>query len=454
MKKILILGAGQSSPFLIKYLLERAEEFDGFITVGDLDVDLARQRIGEHHRGNAIFFDMKDTLLLATEVKNADLVVNFMPPKFQPLIAWECIQHGRSMVSVSYRNQELRDLGTDARRKGIILLPEMGLDPGIDVMTAAEIIDRVRSKGGVIESFESYGGGLPAPGESVNPMNYVVTWNPRNVVMAAEEGAQYLLDGKVKILPWHAVFNRSWPVDVRGIGTMEGYPNRDSLSYRDLFGLDAAQTMIRGTLRYPGWSETWGQLVKLGIPNEHLRIPELGQRCFREIVEMFLPRSAAGTTIEARVANFLGISPTGSIMQKLSWLGLFSEEKLGIEGTTAASALVHLIRDKLALPEGGRDMVIIQHTMDVCYPSEGRRRERITSTFTSEGEAGGTTAMARSVGMPAAIAVKFILTEQIPLTGSHIPTHPAIYRPVLDELRAEGFCFREDVEELPAKPVV
>lgn len=448
MKKILVLGAGQSAPFLIQYLLRHADEHDWFVTVGDLDVEVARSRVGEHPRGNAIFFDMKDTLLLATEVKNADLIVNFMPPSFQPLIAWECVQHGRSMVSVSYRPQALRDLDGDARQKGIILLPEMGLDPGIDVMTAAEIIDRVRTKGGLIESFESYGGGLPAPDNTANPMKYVITWNPRNVVMAAEEGAQYLLDGKVKIVPWHAVFRRSWPVEVRDIGTMEGYPNRDSLSYKDLFGLEHVHTMIRGTLRYPGWSETWGQIVKLGLPNEHLRIPDFEKRCYREIVEMFLPRSASGSTVEQRVANFLGISPTGSIMGNLKWLGLFSEEALGVSGSTAAEALVHLLKQKLFLPKDCRDMVIIQHVMDVRYPDDGDRRERITSTFTDQGVPGGMTAMARAVGMPAAIAAKFILTGKIPLTGSHIPTHPSIYAPVLHELEKEGLDFREEVVPL------
>lgn len=452
MKKILVLGAGQSSPYLIQYLLDRAEKYNWFVTVADRDGNLAARRIGDHHRANALKMDTSDTLGLAAEIKNATLVVNFLPPTLQPLIGWECIQHGRSMVSVSYRNADLRALDGDARRKGVLLLPEMGLDPGIDIMTAAEIVDRVRHQGGIIESFESYGGGLPAVSCASNPLRYVITWNPRNVVMAAEEGAQYMQQGKIKIVPWHHVFDRSWPVEIPGVGAMEGYPNRDSLSYRDVFGLVHVTTMIRGTLRWPGWSETWGQIVKLGLPNEHLRIPDLENRCFREIVEMFLPRSLSGSTIQQRVANFLGISPTGEIMKKLEWLGLFSEEPLGANGQTSAEALIRLLKRKLALPEGGCDMVVLHHVMDVRYPGDGDRRELITATFSHTGESGGMTAMSRSVGMPAAIAVKKMLLGEFPLTGCHIPTHPAIYEPVLEELKAGGLSFQEHTTPLPADP--
>ncbi len=448
MKKILVLGAGQSSPFLITYLLERADQQNWFVTVADRDDALAAERAGDHHRASHLSLEMSDTLALSAEIRNADLVVNFMPPRFQPLIAWECVQQGRSMVSVSYRNEDLRQLDADARRKGVLLLPEMGLDPGIDIMTAAEIVDRVRRAGGRIESFESYGGGLPAVDCQCNPLRYVITWNPRNVVMAAEEGAQYLLDGKVKIVPWHHVFGRSWRVEIPDVGTLEGYPNRDSLSYQQIFGLEHVHTMIRGTLRYPGWSETWGQIVKLGLPNEHLRIPDLDGRTMAEVVEMFLPRSASGANLQARVANFLGISPTGAIMRNLEWLGLFSTEPLEASGQTSAEVLISLLERKLALPADGRDMVVLHHVLEVRYPEDGDRRERITATFTDNGIPGGMTAMARSVGNPAAIAVEKMLTGEFPLTGCHIPTHPAIYEPVLAGLRASGLTFREQTTAL------
>lgn len=448
MAKILVLGAGQSAPYMIKYLLENAEKEDWFVTVADRDEKLAARRVGDAARGHAVQLDIADALMVSKEIQKADVVVNFLPPMFQAPIGRSCVEAGCHMISASYRSQSLRDLDEAARRQGVLLLSEMGLDPGIDVMSAMALIDRLRQTGAVIEAFESYGSGLPAPNQDLNPLRYVITWNPRNVVMAGEEGGQYLIDGRVKIIPWHQVFARSWRVEVNGIGTMEAYPNRDSLSYKETFGLDRAHTMIRGTIRYPGWCETWGQIVKLGLPNEHLRIKDLAETSFRNIVEMFLPRSAAGTTLEERVANFLGISPTGRIMQNLEWLGLFSAEPCGASGTTVTDALVHLLQTRLALPPDGRDMAIVHHVLHVRYPAEDGRRVRVVSNLTEFGEPGGLTAMARCVGLPAAVAVKLLLAGKLPLTGAHIPTHPWIYAPVLAELKTEGMEFKEyTVEE-------
>lgn len=448
MSKILVLGAGQSAPFMIRYLLDHAEAEDWYVTVADRDFALAQSRITDGPRGHAVELDMADTLMVSTEIGQADVVVNFLPPRFQASIGRTCVEAGTHMVSASYRSQSLRDLDAAARRQGVLLLSEMGLDPGIDVMSAMALVDRIRRNGGVVESFESYGAGLPAPHPELNPLRYAITWNPRNVVMAGEEGAQYLIEGRVKILPWHQVFARSWHVDVNGIGQMEAYPNRDSLSYRDTFGLENAHTMIRGTIRYPGWCETWSQVVKLGLPNEHLRIPDLPGVSFRHLVEMFLPRSTAGSTVEERLANFLGINPTGRIMQNLEWLGLFSDEPCGAGGQTIADALVHLLRSKLVLPPGGRDMAIVHHILQVRYPAEDGRRERITADLTEYGEPGGETAMARCVGLPAAVAVKLLLAGKLPLTGAHIPTHPWIYSPVLEQLEREGMSFTDTAHTL------
>ncbi len=229
---------------------------------------------------------------------------------------------------------------------------------------------------------------------------------------------------------------------------MEAYPNRDSLSYRDKFGIPDTRTLIRGTLRYPGWSETWHQIVRLGLPNENIGVPDLPRRSFAEIVEMFLPRNVSGAGVEGRVANYLRISHTGRIMDNLRWLGLFSSEVPGIEGTSAADALIWLLKTKLPLPEGGRDAVILLHEVTARYPGDGGRRERTTSTLVHYGEPGVTTAMAKTVGLPAAIAVELLLAGELPLTGCHIPTHPAIYRPILARLDDQGLGFRETVERL------
>ena len=446
MKQILILGAGQSAPYLISYLLKESEKNDWFITVGDLNPELAEKAINLHPNGNAVLFDVNDAEMRNRQVQNTDLVINLLPPLYQHLIALACVDHGKHVITASYQDDRVRDINPDAHRKGILILNEMGLDPGIDHMSAMSMIQEVRDKGGFITSFKSYGSGLPAPDSISNPLGYAITWSPRNVVMAGEFGAQYMFKNKIKILPRHEVFQRTWTVKLEGVGKMEAYPNRDSLKYLSLFGLEKVHTMIRGTLRYPGWSETWLQIVRLGLPNESMHIPDLGKYSYRDLVEMFLPLHTTGADVESRVANFLNISPTGKIMENLTWLGLFSDELISCQGNTATEVLVDLLRKKLTLPENGRDMVAIVHEMEAEYPEDNNRKERLSSTFIEYGDRGGYTAIAKTVGLPAAIAAKLILTGQIPLTGCHIPTHPAIYTRVLEELKASGFKFEEKVE--------
>ena len=442
MKQLLVLGAGQSASFLVEALLEDAEREDWFVTVGDLNEDLAAQAVGAHVRGEAVRFDVNDAELRSTRIEHADVVINMLPAAYQDLVAWDCVNHGRHMMSVSYRDQAVRDLDLDAKRKGVLLLCEMGLDPGIDHMSAMSLIQKLRDEGGRIVGFCSYGSGIPAPDQPQNPLRYAVTWDPRNVAMAGFSGAQYLEDGNVKIVPYHQVFNRTWSVDVDGIGPLEAYANRDSLSYMKSFGLEHVHTMIRGTLRYPGWSETWGPIVRLGLPNEALRIPDLADRTYAEVVEMFLPENKSAP-LDQRVARFLQISPTGRIMDNLRWLGLFSDERIGCSGETSAAMLIHLLQTKLPLTSEMRDMVVLVHELDAEYPHDDRPPERIRSTLVVEGQPGGGTAMARSVGLPVVIAVKLLLGGELSLTGCLIPTHPAIYAPILERIERAGLSFKE-----------
>jgi saccharopine dehydrogenase (NADP+, L-glutamate forming) len=444
MKKILVLGAGQSAPYLIHYLLEASQEHDWFVTVGDLDESLAQRRVGSNPRGKSVFFDVNDADLRASLIQAHDVVVCMMPASFQPVIGADCVRLQRPMISASYRSAEVRDLDRDAQRHGVLLLCEMGLDPGIDHMSAMALINRIHADGGKITDFVSYGSGIPAPDQELNPMRYMITWNPRNVVMAGEGGAQYLEYGRIKLTPYHKVFDRTWPVEVDGVGKLEAYANRDSLSYMKLFGLDHVQTMVRGTLRYPGWSETWSAIVNLGLPNETLRIPDLAQRSPAEVVEMFLPLNLGNDVVgvDERMARHLGISLTGRVMDKIRWLGLLEEEPCGCSGDTAAAMLASLMQRKLPLGEL-RDMVVLKHQIDVEY--EGRPTERVISTLVAKGEPGGFTAMSKTVGMPAAIGVKLLLTGRLNLTGTQIPTHPSIYEPVLGELAEAGLSFRERI---------
>ena len=448
MKQILVLGAGQSAPYLISYLLKESEKNDWFVTVGDLQTENAEKAINLHPNGSAVPFDVNDAEMRNRQIQNADLVVNLLPPVFQYVIALTCVAHSKHMITASYQDDRVAAINPDINRKGILILNEMGLDPGIDHMSAMSMIQEVRDKGGYITSFRSYGSGLPAPDSKSNPLGYAITWSPRNVVMAGEFGAQYMYNNQIKILPRHEVFQRTWAVQLEGVGKMEAYPNRDSLKYLSLFGLEKVHTMIRGTLRYPGWSETWHQIVRLGLPNESMHIPELGKYTYRDLVEMFLPLHSTGGNLEHRVANFLDISPTGRIMENLTWLGLFSDELISCPGTTATEVMVDLLRKKLTLPENGRDMVAILHEMEAEYPQENNHREKLTSTFIEYGERGGYTAIAKTVGLPAAIAAKLVLNGQIPLTGCQLPTHPVIYTRVLEELKAAGFKFVEKVEPI------
>ena len=449
MKNILVLGSGQSATFLVSQLLEDAQAEGYFVTVGDRDLEAARACVGEHPLATAVRLDINDAGLRTAEIERSTIVINMLPAAFQHLVAWDCVAHGRDMLSVSYRDQTTRDLDLDAKRHGIMLLSEMGLDPGIDHMSAMRLIRSVQADGGRIVAFRSYGSGIPAPNQEHNPLRYVLTWDPRNVVMAGLAGAQYLDDGALKIVPYHHVFRRTWPVQVGGVGTLEAYANRDSLSYMQSFGLEHVRTMIRGTLRYPGWSETWTQIVRLGLPNETLRIPDLAERSYAEVVEMFLPASRRSIPLEQRLARFLQISPTGRIMENLRWLGLFSDEITGCDGDTACAMMVHLLEQKMPLTAEMRDLVLLVHELEVTYPD--RPDELITSTLAVEGEPGGFTAMSRTVGLPVAIAAKLMLRGSLSLTGSLIPTHPAIYDPILAEIEAAGLRFTELREPLESR---
>ncbi len=448
MKQILVLGAGQSTPYLINYLLDEAQKHKWFVTVGDLNLANAQKAVGNHPGGSAIHFDINDAVMRSTQIKKADVVVSMLSPIFHHLVALECVNHGAHMVSASYESKKIKALDLDAHRRNLLILNEMGLDPGIDHMSAMKLIQHVRDNDGQISAFLSYGSGIPAPDMTCNPLRYCITWNARNITRAGEVGALYKEQGKIKVLAYHHVFHRTWPVEVEGVGTLEAYPNRNSLIYEELFGLDGVRTMIRGTLRYPGWSETWSQIVRLGITNDTMPIPNLHEMTYRKLLEMFLSINVSGGKLENRVANLLQINPTGKIMENLKWLGLFEDEIIGGDVYTAADVLTNLLVKKLALPENGRDMVILQHEIEATYPKEKNRRERILATMIEYGKAGKYTAMSKTVGLPGAIAVKLILTNKLPLTGCHIPTHPAIYEPVLKELKKLGLTFTEKFQEI------
>ncbi|MEM7050705.1 MAG: saccharopine dehydrogenase C-terminal domain-containing protein [Acidobacteriota bacterium] len=438
MKKVLILGAGQSAPLLIRNLLADALEHDWQVTVADRDREAAEQRVADHPRGRAIAFDLEAD---AAEVTAADITVNLLPPFLQAPVAEVCLAAGKPMVSASYTAAATHDLDAEARRRGVLILTEIGLDPGIDHMSTMELLDRLQAAGTTVESFASYGSGVPAPDSISNPLGYAITWNPINVALAARDGAQFLRAGRRQITPWNRIFEDAWTVDVPGIGAMDAYPNRDSLAYREIFGLHHSRTLIRGTLRHAGYCAIWRHLVRLGLPNDALPIPGLGEMSYGALTDLFLPDDVAGGSVEERAASFLGLASDSQELAALKWLGLFDQEAAVGGGETACDALVALLQDRLTLPPGGRDMVILHHELGLRH--RDGRQEQLTSTMVEYGEPQGITAMAKTVGLPAAIATRLILTGDLRESGVRIPTEAVFYRPILAELEQAGVRFTE-----------
>jgi len=448
MRRILILGAGRSAPYLIQRLLESAAVHDWQVTVADRDLEYAESRVAGHPNGRSIALDASDEQQMAGWIGTADVVANVLAPAFQGRVARLCVEAGVHMVSVSYLQNETRNLDSWARQRGVLLLAEMGLDPGIDHMMAAEAVRATKNAGGVVRAFRSFGSGVPAPDSLSNPLQYLVTWNPWNVATSGGAGAQYLQGGRIRIVPHHRLFHHTWPVDVEGVGRLEGYPNRDSLSYLKHFGLNGVHTMIRGTLRHPGYCETWSKVVKLGLTNDTIHIPDLGERSPREVVEMFLPIPVPADRVEAATTLFLELNPTSQQMVNLRFLGLFDEEPTGCAGDTAAAMLSHLLETRLApLPES-RDMVTIVHEMEVEYPQSDRASERQTFTMVEYGEPARMSAMAKTVGLPAAVAIEMLLKGEIDLRGCLLPSHPELCDSILAHLRAEGLEIKETIEPL------
>ncbi|MEM8932738.1 MAG: saccharopine dehydrogenase C-terminal domain-containing protein, partial [Acidobacteriota bacterium] len=419
----------------------------------DLDEDAARARVEGHERGRAIRLDLSDAASVSPELDAADLVVCLLPPFLQGRVAASCVEHGCHMVSASYRSADVAALDEAARERGVTLLTELGLDPGIDLMSAQRIIDAIQRRGGTVDRFLSYGGGLPEPSFEDNPLRYCVTWNPRNVVMAADLGARYLRRGRVQLEPWHRVFAATWPVDVPNLGTFDAYANRDSINYRAIHGIDHVQTLLRGTLRHPGYCAIWHQIVRLGLPAERLVVPRLGERTWAELVTMFLPADAVsegadGAAVRAATATFLGLPDDDPRLRALSDLGLFSDETIGGTIETPAQAMIGLLQKRLPLPDGVRDMVVLHHEIDALIPVDGTtRRERTLSTFVHYGDPGGTpggiTAMAETVGLPMALGATMLLDGRLRRRGCVGPTESDVFEPILDELETRGLRFEE-----------
>ena len=435
MKKILILGAGLVAGPLVKYLLDQP---DFSVVVADVEVARARKLVAGHPRGQAELLDISDKTALAAAIGRADLVVSMVPYTFHPVVAALAVEQGKSMVTASYVSPAMRELDSRAREKGVVLLNEMGLDPGIDHMEAMRVIHEVHDSGGQVLSFTSYCGGLPAPEANTNPFGYKFSWSPRGVLLASKNSARFLKDGQIISIPSADLFARPEIISIPGLGEFEGYPNRDSVPYRETYGIPEAGSVLRGTLRYPGWCATLKKMVELGLLDETPKDRTGGT--FRGLM-MELAQAAPGGDVRGAVAAWLGLDSGSEILSGLDWLGLFEERKLPAEKGSALDNLAGLMIEKLAYAGGERDMIVIQH--EFLARAESGRNERIVSTLIDYGVPGGDSSMSRTVGLPAAIAARLILEGKIRMTGVQVPVHPEIYGPVLEELGTLGVHFEE-----------
>jgi saccharopine dehydrogenase-like NADP-dependent oxidoreductase len=440
MKKILILGAGRSSASLISYLLEKALVNNWEVLVADASMESAEQRINGHKNGKALKLDISHEAEAEKLILSADLVISLMPPDFHLSVAKLCLAASKTLLTASYLGPEIQALEAEFLQKGCGVLMEMGLDPGIDHMSAMAEIAEIRKKGGKITGFRSYTGGLVAPESDNNPWHYKITWNPRNVVLAGQGTVKYLENGRLKFIPYHKLFSRIEKIEVEGLyGEFEGYPNRDSLKYIKTYGLENANTFIRGTLRGKGYCGAWNCLVQLGMTDDSYTIENSANMSYKELTASFLDDSNINT-VQRILCRYLNISESSDEMIKLKWLGIFTSEKIGINGTPA-QILQKLITEKWKLKAEDKDMIVMQHQFE--YVLNGKSGKTISSLVV-KGENDRMTAMAKTVGLPLAIAATLILQGKLKIQGVKIPTDPEIYVPVLEELRASGIEFRTE----------
>lgn len=442
MKRILLLGAGRSASSLIQYLLQHAPTENWHITIGDINVDHLQDKTAGLGFVNTLVFNVHDEAQRATEVSNADLVISLLPAVFHIEVARECLKQEKHLITASYVSPEFRELHKEAVQKNLTILMESGLDPGIDHMSAMAVIHRVQGMGGTITSFKSYTGGLVAPESDNNPWNYKFSWNPRNVVLAGQGTARYIKNGEYKYIPYHQLFRRTDELYVEGYGHFDGYANRDSLSYREPYGLQNIPTMLRGTLRRIGYCAAWDVFVQLGLTDDSYTLEGVDRMTKRSYLEAFLPPAALpDETTQHRLSRYLGIAPEGDVMEKLVWLGLFTDEVIGLQAATPAQVLEKILVEKWRLEPGDKDMIVMQHLFE--YELNGEQHE-LTSSLVVLGDDSVQTAMAKTVGLPVGILAKLLLQGKINRRGVVIPIYPDLYAPVLEELKGYGVDFVEE----------
>ena len=440
MKKILVLGAGMVSRPLVRYLLDQP---DYFVKMASRTVSKAEKIINSHERGEAETLNVSDEKQLEKLISESDVTVSFLPYTYHVKVAKLCIKHKKHLVTTSYVSDEMKKLDGQAKNARILLLNECGLDPGIDHMSAMRIIHDIETNGGKVISFRSTTGALPSHEANNNPFGYKFSWSPRGVLLASRNAAKWLENGNEVSIRGEKLFENYTIQDVPGAGSFENYPNRNSVPYKQIYGLKDAITVYRGTFRMTGWCETMRRIVALGWLGDK-PVSGFSGKTYGDLTRKLIG-AGSKDNLSPAVARFLGLKSYSAVIKRLEWLGLFSDEPLPDDRNNPLDYLNVLTLKKMSLKPGERDMVVMHHEFVVEYPS---KKECITSTLVDYGIPHGDSSVSRTVAFPAAIAVKMILEGKIDNTGVHIPVIPEIYNLILDELEEMDIIFHEKTEIL------
>ena len=439
---IVLFGAGRSATRFIRYIQEKSEKNDWSLIIADRDESLLSEKKAGHHRTESVVFSLDDDGLRQQLIQRADLVVSMVPAHLHVVIAKDCLTFGVNMLTASYVSEEMQALNAEVERKGLLFLNEMGVDPGIDHLSAMKMLNDLRDKGADILGFESFTGGLPAPGLEDNPWQYIFSWNPRNVVLAGSGGAvKFRQEGRYKYIPYHQLFRRTEFMNIPDYGRFEGYPNRDSLRYRSTYGLQDVPTIFRGTLRRPGFCRAWDVFVKLGMTDDTYYIDDTQNLSHRQFVNMFLAFHPSDS-IELKLMHYLNIPQDSDLMEKLEWIGLFSEETIGLNRGTPAQLLEHLLMKKWRMKPDDRDMIVMFHKVEYKLDSQ---HHTLKSSMVYEGKSAKETAMSDTVGLPLALGAELMLSGKIKQTGVRLPVTKEIYEPMLKRLSEYGIHFNESL---------
>mgnify|MGYP003543195194 FL=1 len=441
MRTILIIGAGRSASSLIQYLLNKSVKENLHLVIGDLSLDLAQKKTNNHPNATAIALDIFDENQRKKAIQIADIIISMLPAHLHIEIAKDCVIYKKHLVTASYVSDAMKELDAAAKENNLIFMNEIGLDPGVDHMSAMKVIDEIKDKGGKMLLFESFCGGLVAPESDTNLWNYKFTWAPRNVVLAGQGGvAKFIQEGAYKYIPYCNLFRRTEFLDVEGYGRFEGYSNRDSLKYRSVYGLDDVLTLYRGTIRKVGFSKAWNMFVQLGMTDDSYVMENSEKMSYRTFVNSFLPYHPTDS-VEIKTRLILKIDQDDIMWDKLLELDLFNpNKKVGLKNATPAQILEKILTDSWTLQPEDKDMIVMYHKFG--YELNGKK-EQIDSKMVCIGDDQTYTAMAKTVGLPVAMATLLILNVKITTPGVQLPIRKEVYKPILKELEEYGVVFKE-----------